>query len=43
MNSIEQQCNPPLGEVGNFEKRWNDSDTHKCVEKIQTPIQDQES
>jgi hypothetical protein len=29
--------------MGNFEKRWNDFDTHQCIEKIQTPIQDQES
>ncbi len=43
MNSIEWHCKPPPGEVGNFEKRWNDSDTHQCVEKIRTPIQDQES
>ncbi len=33
---------PPPGEMGNFEKHWIDPDTHQCVEKIQTPIQDQE-
>ena len=33
----------PPHEMGNFVKRWNDSDTHQCFEKIRTPIQDQES
>ena len=33
----------PPQEMGNFVKRFNDSDTHQCVEKIRTPIQDQES
>jgi hypothetical protein len=33
----------PPQEMGNFVKRWNDSDTRQCVEKTRTPIRDQES
>jgi hypothetical protein len=33
----------PPQEMGNFVKRWNDSNTHQCVEKTRTPIRDQES
>jgi hypothetical protein len=33
----------PPQEMGNLVKRWNDSDTHQCVEKIRTPIRDRES
>jgi hypothetical protein len=42
MNSIEQQYNPPQGEMGDFVKRWNDSNTHQGVEKTRTPIRDRE-